>query len=90
MIRFFILFLVLQAALFGAELTPFVQKYFVIRHYPTILNLTSEASASCMLFILSLSKPQRLSLCKMGSASIQHTALLQDLNRRFLISGSCI
>src|SRR5512137_1522483 len=30
MIRFFILFLVLQAALFGAELTPFVQRYFVI------------------------------------------------------------
>jgi len=30
MIRFFILFLVLQAALFGAELTPFVQQYFVI------------------------------------------------------------
>ena len=30
MLRFFILFLVLQAALFGAELTPFVQQYFVI------------------------------------------------------------
>jgi exosortase H (IPTLxxWG-CTERM-specific) len=30
MIRFFILFVVLQAALFGAELTPWVQEYFVI------------------------------------------------------------
>src|SRR5262245_21209562 len=30
MIRFFILFLVLQASLFGAELTPWVQEYFVI------------------------------------------------------------
>ena len=30
MIRFFVLFLVLQAALFGAELTPWVQEYFVI------------------------------------------------------------
>ena len=29
-IRFFILFLVLQAALFGAELTPWAQQYFVI------------------------------------------------------------
>ena len=29
MIRFFILFLVLQAGLFGAELTPWAQKYFV-------------------------------------------------------------
>lgn len=30
MLRFFILFLVLQAALFGAELTPWVQQYFVV------------------------------------------------------------
>jgi exosortase H (IPTLxxWG-CTERM-specific) len=30
MIRFFILFLVLQGLLFGAELTPWVQQYFVI------------------------------------------------------------
>ncbi len=30
MIRFFILFLVLQAVLFGAELTPWAQKYFVV------------------------------------------------------------
>ncbi len=30
MIRFFVLFLVLQAALFGAELTPWVQQYFVV------------------------------------------------------------
>jgi exosortase H (IPTLxxWG-CTERM-specific) len=30
MIRFFVLFLVLQAALFGAELTPWAQRYFVL------------------------------------------------------------
>ena len=30
MIRFFIGFLVLQAVLFGAELTPWAQKYFVV------------------------------------------------------------
>jgi exosortase H (IPTLxxWG-CTERM-specific) len=29
-IRFFILFLVVQAALFGAELTPWAQQYFVV------------------------------------------------------------
>ena len=30
MIRFFLIFLVLQAALFGAELTPWAQEYFVV------------------------------------------------------------
>jgi exosortase H (IPTLxxWG-CTERM-specific) len=30
MVRFFILFLVLQAVLFGAELTPWAQQYFVV------------------------------------------------------------
>jgi exosortase H (IPTLxxWG-CTERM-specific) len=30
MLRFFILFVVLQAALFGAELTPWAQRYFVV------------------------------------------------------------
>ncbi len=30
MIRFFVLFVVLQAALFGVELTPWVQQYFVV------------------------------------------------------------
>lgn len=30
MVRFFVLFLVLQAALFGAELTPWAQAYFVV------------------------------------------------------------
>jgi exosortase H (IPTLxxWG-CTERM-specific) len=30
MIRFFVLFLVLQATLFGAELTPWAQQYFVV------------------------------------------------------------
>src|SRR5215212_7253812 len=30
MIRFFLLFLILQAAFFGAELTPWVQEYFVV------------------------------------------------------------
>jgi len=30
MVRFFLLFLVMQAAFFGAELTPWVQEYFVV------------------------------------------------------------
>lgn len=41
MIRFFVLFLVLQAALFGAELTPWAQQYFVVPWTDTLASLSA-------------------------------------------------
>ena len=41
MIRFFALFLVLQAALFGAELTPWAQKYFVVPWTDTLATISA-------------------------------------------------
>jgi len=40
-IRFFILFLVLQAALFGAELTPWAQQYFVVPWTNTLATISA-------------------------------------------------
>ena len=41
MIRFFILFLVLQAALFGAELTPWAQRFFVVPWTNTLAAISA-------------------------------------------------
>ena len=41
MIRFFVLFLVLQAALFGAELTPWAQQYFVVPWTDALASLSA-------------------------------------------------
>ena len=41
MIRFFVLFLVVQAALFGAELTPWAQKFFVLPWTDTLAALSA-------------------------------------------------
>lgn len=41
MIRFFLLFLVLQAAFFGAELTPWVQEYFVVPWTNQLANISA-------------------------------------------------
>ncbi len=41
MIRFFVLFLVLQAALFGAELTPWAQQYFVVPWTDTLASVSA-------------------------------------------------
>jgi exosortase H (IPTLxxWG-CTERM-specific) len=41
MIRFFVLFLVLQAVLFGAELTPWAQQYFVVPWTNTLATISA-------------------------------------------------
>ena len=41
MLRFFVLFLLLQAALFGAELTPWVQDHFVVPWTNTLAALSA-------------------------------------------------
>jgi exosortase H (IPTLxxWG-CTERM-specific) len=41
MIRFFVLFLVLQATLFGAELTPWAQQYFVVPWTNTLATISA-------------------------------------------------
>jgi exosortase H (IPTLxxWG-CTERM-specific) len=40
-IRFFVMFLVLQAALFGAELTPWAQQYFVVPWTDALASLSA-------------------------------------------------
>ncbi len=42
MLRFFILFLLLQAALFGAELTPWVQDHFVVPWTNTLAAISAH------------------------------------------------
>ncbi len=42
MIRFFVRFLVLQAVLFGAELTPWAQEYFVVPWTNTLAALSAR------------------------------------------------
>jgi exosortase H (IPTLxxWG-CTERM-specific) len=42
MLRFFILFLLLQAALFGAELTPWVQEHFVVPWTNTLAAISAN------------------------------------------------
>src|SRR5436309_728130 len=56
MIRFFLLFLVMQAAFFGAELTPWVQEYFV-------MPWTNEL-ASISAFLVTLFDPNVAALGK--------------------------
>ena len=41
MIRFFVLFVLLQAVLFGAELTPWAQQYFVVPWTDTLASLSA-------------------------------------------------
>ena len=42
MIRFFVLFLVLQAALFGLELTPWAQEWFVVPWTNTLAAISAD------------------------------------------------